>query len=208
MSCQNYRLLHGKKTSGDSALGSILPVALRPEDDRPNVLVPRQTPLQKVFIKVFVSHQADESARHLATPRDHALHRNFCVRPCKFGTNTKIRRQYPLVIIGLSDRWQAALGIRWNSLEAKSKSARDFFLRHRRQNDFCRKTILLLWKCTTLGWRKFFDMLDGWDVKCLMFEPLNRQGLTAIAIANDSWQLKRSRPIKIACQEKSTFWTM
>jgi hypothetical protein len=38
-----------------------------------------------------------------------------------------------------------------------------------------------------------------------MFEPLNRQGLTAIAIANDSWQLKRSRPIKIACQEKSTF---
>lgn len=67
MSRQNYRLLHGKKTSGDSALGSILPVALRPEDDRPNVLVPRQTPLQKVFIKVFVSHQADESARHLAT---------------------------------------------------------------------------------------------------------------------------------------------
>lgn len=99
MSRQNYRLLHGKETSGDSTLGSVLPVAFRPEDDRPNVLVPRQTSLQKVFIKVFVPHQADESARHLA----YAIHH----RPCVNLDRTKIRRQNPLVIIGIPGRWQS-----------------------------------------------------------------------------------------------------
>lgn len=55
----NPGLLLRETAPSHPTLRTLLPLALRPEDHRQDELVPRQAPLQEIFIKMFMPNQAN-----------------------------------------------------------------------------------------------------------------------------------------------------